>query len=244
MKTYRNSAHETQYRAVASTRARRKEDNGGAGFVDNRGSSPVVFGEKNVSVVQRDEAFPADSLQGGQAITNSLIKAAAIAGIENATKMMHRAYQQAMIVKYNDDARAAYVKWFGTYDDSPGSIARWKLVTATMNKIISGLSSAVNFYWAKPSEDKRGLWAYVYPSMPGNIFLGQMYRKKYETKDAKEGVGGTIIHEISHYVNGTKDHKYGSKCLALAKNNPEKAVRNADSYLFFAEEFMDTRWER
>ena len=233
-----------QSRAVAARIKRSKDGGARVGFVDNRGLSTANFSNKNATVFQCEEEFPADSLRGGQAIDNSLIKAAAQAGIEHATKMAHRAYQQAMIVKNNDDARAAYVKWFGAYDNSPESIARWKLVTVTINKIIAGLSSAVNFYWAKPSEDKGGLWAYVYPDKPGNIFLGQMFKKKYETKDAKEGVGGTIIHEISHYVNGTEDHKYGDECLALAVNVPEDAVRNADSYLFFAEEFMDTRWER
>lgn len=198
-----------------------------------------------LSSVQRDtEEFPDNEMRGGQTIENTLVKAAAKAGIEHATKMAHRAYQKAMIVKNNDDSRAAYIKWFGAYDESPEALARWKLVTETTNKIIAGLMKAVNFYWAKPSMDSGGLWAYVYPDKPGNIFLGQMFMEKYTTKDAQEGVGGTIIHEISHYVNGTRDHKYGAECLGLAASEPEKAVRNADSYLFFAEEFMDTRWER
>jgi peptidyl-Lys metalloendopeptidase len=47
---------------------------------------------------------------------------------------------------------------------------------------------------------------------------------------------GTIIHELSHLVGGTGDKAYGTvNCSALAKSNPGKAVRNADSYEYFAE---------
>jgi peptidyl-Lys metalloendopeptidase len=48
----------------------------------------------------------------------------------------------------------------------------------------------------------------------------------------------TLIHEMSHFtvVAGTDDWAYGESAAAkLAKNNPTKAVDNADSHEYFAE---------
>jgi peptidyl-Lys metalloendopeptidase len=49
---------------------------------------------------------------------------------------------------------------------------------------------------------------------------------------------GTLIHELSHFnvVAGTNDWTYGqSSCRSLAKSNPSRAVDNADSHEYFAE---------
>ncbi|QRV77984.1 peptidyl-Lys metalloendopeptidase [Ceratobasidium sp. AG-Ba] len=49
---------------------------------------------------------------------------------------------------------------------------------------------------------------------------------------------GTIVHENSHFYQngGTEDHEYGQTgCKDLAKNDPDKAIRNADSHEYFVE---------
>ena len=49
---------------------------------------------------------------------------------------------------------------------------------------------------------------------------------------------GTLVHEMSHFtvVAGTSDYAYGtSACQRLASTNPKKAVNNADSHEYFAE---------
>ncbi|WP_017721273.1 M35 family metallopeptidase [Kamptonema formosum] len=49
---------------------------------------------------------------------------------------------------------------------------------------------------------------------------------------------GTLLHEISHLVGNTNDHKYGqSRCLELAKTNPLEAINNADNYEYYLESF-------
>ena len=49
---------------------------------------------------------------------------------------------------------------------------------------------------------------------------------------------GTLIHESSHFTlnGGTADNAYGqTACRALAKSSPSKAIMNADSHEYFAE---------
>lgn len=49
---------------------------------------------------------------------------------------------------------------------------------------------------------------------------------------------GTIIHESSHFTKngGTNDYVYGqSAAKSLALSNPSRAVMNADSHEYFAE---------
>ena len=49
---------------------------------------------------------------------------------------------------------------------------------------------------------------------------------------------GTLIHEMSHFtvVAGTQDHVYGQTAAkALALSDPAKAIANADSHEYFAE---------
>ena len=49
----------------------------------------------------------------------------------------------------------------------------------------------------------------------------------------------TMLHEMSHFdnVSGTRDHAYGrNACLALARRDPNRAINNADSYSYAANE--------
>jgi|GEM_PF-3509692 hypothetical protein len=78
-------------------------------------------------------------------------------------------------------------------------------------------------------------FAYVYPDeVAHNIYLGGAFwdanTSGYNSK------AGTIIHELSHRVHSTEDHVYGMKdAKALAKDDPQLAVTNADNYEFLAE---------
>ena len=49
---------------------------------------------------------------------------------------------------------------------------------------------------------------------------------------------GTLIHELTHFtvVAGTSDYAYGQSAAAsLAISSPAKAIKNADSHEYFAE---------
>ena len=48
---------------------------------------------------------------------------------------------------------------------------------------------------------------------------------------------GTFVHEGSHF-QGAKDNVYSENgCKALAKSNPDVAILNAESYMYFIENY-------
>jgi peptidyl-Lys metalloendopeptidase len=121
-----------------------------------------------------------------------------------------------------------YREWFGVY-----SQGRWNTVQDHFNRINSALSSQVlNFI----CDDTTNAFAYVFPSQPYNIYLGGAFWNAPRT--GTDSKAGTIIHELSHFtiLADTDDVVYGqSGARSLANSNPSNAVRNADSYEYFAE---------
>ncbi|WP_374567818.1 M35 family metallo-endopeptidase [Ideonella sp.] len=122
-----------------------------------------------------------------------------------------------------------YVKWFGTFSSS-----RW-------NTVHTHFTNEENAFKTKPltldcSCNDSGTYAYVYPNSPYKIYLcGAFWSAPMTGTDSK---GGTLVHEMSHFtvVGGTDDWAYGQTAAAnLAKSNPTKAVDNADSHEYFAE---------
>jgi peptidyl-Lys metalloendopeptidase len=84
------------------------------------------------------------------------------------------------------------------------------------------------------------VFAYVQPDEPGYVYLcNAFWRAPVAGTDSK---GGTIVHEQSHFLvnGGTQDYVYGqAKAQRLAKANPSRAVMNADSTEYFAENTPD-----
>ena len=83
---------------------------------------------------------------------------------------------------------------------------------------------------------KQNVYAYVYPSQPYKIYVcGAFWAAPALGTDSK---AGTLIHEMSHFtvVAGTDDWAYGqTNAKALAISDPAKAIDNADSHEYFAE---------
>jgi len=79
-------------------------------------------------------------------------------------------------------------------------------------------------------------YAYVYPNQPYNIYVCRIFWQAPNT--GTDSKAGTIIHEVSHFnvVAGTDDVVYGQTgAKNLAISDPAKAVQNADSHEYFAE---------
>jgi len=126
-------------------------------------------------------------------------------------------------------ATPRYTTWFGAYN-------------------LNGWNTAVNHYTAikdvfdnKPITfdctcKQKKVYAYVYPDKPYTIYLcGVFWNAPMTGTDSK---GGTLIHETSHFnvVAGTDDWVYGqSGAKSLAISDPTKALDNADSHEYFAE---------
>ncbi|TFK65279.1 peptidyl-Lys metalloendopeptidase [Pluteus cervinus] len=121
-----------------------------------------------------------------------------------------------------------YNSWFGAY-----SASNHDIVSSHFKNISS---SDFNSFTFDCSCTEAGTYAYANLEHFGHITLcGMFWQVPTTGTDSK---AGTIIHESSHFFeNGyTEDYTYGQPhCRALAQNDPSKAVMNADSHEYFAE---------
>jgi peptidyl-Lys metalloendopeptidase len=125
-------------------------------------------------------------------------------------------------------AGARYTTWFGSYNSS-----RYNTVRNNFNAIQNAMNNAsVNFNCTCTDS----AYAYVYPTQPYNIYLcNAFWNAPAQGTDSK---AGTLVHEMSHFnvVAGTNDYAYGQTAAKnLAIRQPKKAVDNADSHEYFAE---------
>jgi peptidyl-Lys metalloendopeptidase len=122
-----------------------------------------------------------------------------------------------------------YVKWFGAFSDNGWSTAGTHFVNEYSAFTTQPLTLDCKC-------KKRNVYAYVYPNDPYKIYLcGAFWSAPMAGTDSK---GGTLIHEMSHFpeVAGTSDWAYGQTAAAnLALTDPAKALDNADSHEYFAE---------
>lgn len=121
-----------------------------------------------------------------------------------------------------------YTKWFGT-------------VTATRQATVKANFSAIKDAFDNKSVVvdcgcNQNYYAYVYPTQPYRIYVCKAFWTAPMT--GTDSKGGTLVHEMSHFnvVAGTDDNVYGQAGAAsLAISDPNKAVQNADSHEYFAE---------
>jgi len=122
-----------------------------------------------------------------------------------------------------------YVKWFGSYTSS-----RWATARTHYNNEVSAFTTQPLTLDCSCTDS--GTYAYVYPNSPYKIYLcGAFWSAPMTGTDSK---GGTLVHEMSHFtvIASTDDWAYGQTAAAnLAKTNPTKALDNADSHEYFAE---------
>ena len=123
---------------------------------------------------------------------------------------------------------ARYGSWFGALDAGRAAI---------VNANFSAIRDA---FETKPVKIDCGCdadyFAYVYPAQPYTIYVCKAFWTAPLT--GTDSRGGTLLHEMSHFdvVAGTDDHVYGQQGAAeLARTDPARAVRNADSHEYFGE---------
>jgi len=82
-------------------------------------------------------------------------------------------------------------------------------------------------------------YAYVLPGDLTKINLGLAFFNAPAT--GTNSKLGAIIHEVTHFflTGNTDDIRYGkNQCLQLAQQEPDSALKNADSYEYFIEEWL------
>lgn len=66
-------------------------------------------------------------------------------------------------------------------------------------------------------------------------FCGDWFNNGRRGNDSKPGA---VIHDLTHILLDTEDYAYGIvEVMDLAEEDPDKAVRNADSYEYFVEQY-------
>jgi len=141
------------------------------------------------------------------------------------------------VIKYLDERScddadlSRYITWFGVCD-----VQRYRTVAGNFAAIKTRMTTGYRMF-CNPSGCGGGVYAYVYPNDPTfTVYVcGGYVNARNCDIDSK---AGTIIHEISHFnsVAGTNDHAYGvTNCQNLARNQPQRAVNNADNHEYMAE---------
>lgn len=121
-----------------------------------------------------------------------------------------------------------FIEWFGPATTSSGN---------TMKAHFAAIADA--FATKAVTVDcgcKKTYYAYVYPNQPYTIYVCKAFwAAPLAGTDSR---GGTLIHEMSHFnvVAATDDWAYGQTAArSLALSDPTKAIDNADSHEYFAE---------
>ncbi|WP_338847416.1 M35 family metallo-endopeptidase [Massilia sp. W12] len=123
---------------------------------------------------------------------------------------------------------ARYTTWFGTYD-----AGRYSTVKSHFSNILNSFNNQAVVVDCGCTQS---YYAYVYPTQPYKIYVCKAFWSAPMT--GTDSKAGTMVHEMSHFnvVGGTDDWAYGqSAAKSLATSNPGKAVDNADSHEYFAE---------
>ena len=121
-----------------------------------------------------------------------------------------------------------YTTWFGAKNSS------------RFNTVKSHFTSIENAFLTKAvvvdCACTDNYYAYVYPTQPYKIYVCNAFWSAPNT--GTDSRAGTLVHEMSHFnaVAATDDHRYGqAACKSLATTTPKKAIDNADSHEYFAE---------
>jgi peptidyl-Lys metalloendopeptidase len=140
-----------------------------------------------------------------------------------------------------------YERWFGHYSPDLGEKVR-----AGLKSVDRALESPdLVLVCPNTGEDgcDTGTYANVWPDDPFRVnlcraFFGQPTMAGVVATSMAFDTGtreGTIIHEVSHFVRaaGTDDICYTrTDCSEMALTDSESAVRNADSFQYFAEDVV------
>jgi peptidyl-Lys metalloendopeptidase len=126
-------------------------------------------------------------------------------------------------------ATPRYTTWFGAFSNAGWNTAKSHF--AAEQSAFTTQALVLDCKCKKPN-----VYAYVYPTQPYKIYVcGAFWNAPLTGTDSK---GGTLVHEMSHFtvVAGTDDWAYGQTAAkALAISDPAKALDNADSHEYFAE---------
>ncbi len=197
----------------------------------------LTLSGKDLSGDEREADLPTARPIGGKALTPTYLNCSNsnISSIGNTlTNAQNYATESYnFLVNLPSGSRSTDVRfktWFGAYNSS-----RYATVQAHYNSIKNAFSGQT-FQLDCDCASDNSLYAFVYTNQPYHVHLcGAFFAAPATGTDSK---AGTLVHETSHFtvVAGTNDYAYGqTACKKLATKTPKKAIANADSHEYFAE---------
>jgi peptidyl-Lys metalloendopeptidase len=195
----------------------------------------TIIGDANFQARRANLAAPGETAAPAFAGSVSFIGCSNTRISQTSTALTSAESYAANALNYlNAGTRGArYTTWFGTYDSSRYSTARSHY--SAISNAVSTQALAFDCSTC-PGTANASAYAYVYANAPYRVYLCNAFWAAPNT--GTDSRAGTIIHEVSHFtvVAGTSDYVYGqSGARSLAISNPARAVRNADSHEYFAE---------
>lgn len=120
-----------------------------------------------------------------------------------------------------------YTTWFGAADSG-----RFNTVKSHFTNITSAFNTAPIVVDCSCSDS---YYAYVYKNQPYKIYVCNAFWSAPAT--GTDSKAGTLVHEMSHFtvVADTDDWAYGQTAAKKLAKRPTKAIDNADSHEYFAE---------
>ncbi|BDU19338.1 M35 family metallo-endopeptidase [Dyella sp. GSA-30] len=207
---------EVRYKADDTQVSRKRATTGNAIIIDVAPSMPKFAAAAFNQVAAGDTQFRSCTADQTRAIQ----------GARRAAGQMINGAHSAMS---RTSAGNRYRYWFGNHDNQ-----RYASVKDKVGKIKLAVDNAGITVDCGCSD--RGIYAYVYPNRPYDIYVcGAFWSAPEAGTDSR---GGTLVHELSHFtiVAGTQDHAYGQTAARqLAQNDPARAIANADNYEYFSE---------
>lgn len=167
-----------------------------------------------------------------------------IASIEHSLLGAHDLALQAAVLVGNTPE---YTRWFGDYNRRRGDRLRRDLKAVYQSIITQDITGqCLNSYEASC---KGGTYAFINRNRPFFVnFCPPFFRLPTmegvspTSREMRNGTQeGTIIHELSHFEQtaNTDDLCYSrGDCMAMARTDPNGALRNADSFQYFAEDVI------
>ncbi|MEO6324974.1 MAG: M35 family metallo-endopeptidase [Thermoanaerobaculia bacterium] len=205
-----------------------------AGVVPASGARAAeALNSNSVALRLTGEARPspiADASSRAALATTSFVSCSATQQTTLSTQALPsaRTYASNASSSLTSSSATRYQTWFGAPDT-----ARFNTVKSHFQSLASTL---LNQNISFDCGCKKTYYAYVYPTRPYEIHLCKAFWTAPVT--GTDSKAGTIIHETSHFnvVAGTDDWTYGqSSCKSLAISSPDKAIDNADSHEYYAE---------
>lgn len=182
----------------------------------------------------RGRALRNELMAGPQAVVNGINYASCsssqISTIGSAVNSARTYSQNAKTYLNGGGTGPRYTTWFGAYNASRYSTATSNFVNIDAAIDQNNGQVTINCGCSDSS------YAYVYANQPYQIYVCNAFWSAPLT--GTDSKAGTLIHEMSHFtvVAGTQDYAYGqSAAKSLATSNPARAVKNADSHEYFAE---------